>query len=100
MRKILLLAVLTMGLFCSWQVALAQKTLTGKVTDDKDGTTMPGVTVLIKGTTIGAITDGQGVFKIVAPANATTLVFSFVGFNSKEVLIGAQKVINVKLLDR
>ena len=97
MRKILLLAVLTIGLFCSWQVALAQKTITGKVTDDKDGTTMPGVTVLVKGTTIGTITDGQGVYKIDAPANATTLVFSFVGFNAKEVATGTQSIINVKL---
>jgi len=58
---------------------------------------MPGVTVLIKGTTIGTITDGEGVYKIVAPANAGTLVFSFVGFNSKEVVIGNLKTVNVKL---
>ena len=97
MRKILLLAVLTMGLFCSWQVVLAQKTLTGKVTDDKDGTSMPGVTVLIKGTTVGTVTDAQGAFKISAPANASTLVFSFIGFNTKEVAIANQKTINVRI---
>jgi len=97
MRKILLLAVLTIGLFCSWQVALAQKTLTGKVTDDKDGTSMPGVTVLVKGTTIGTITDELGAFKILAPANANTLVFSFIGFNTKEVAITNLKTINVRL---
>ena len=97
MRKILLLAVLTMGLFCSWQVALAQKTITGKVTDDKDGTSMPGVTVLVKGTTVGTITDAQGAYKISAPANAGSLVFSFIGFNTKEVAIANLKAINVRL---
>ena len=97
MRKILLLAVLTIGLFCSWQVALAQKTITGKVTDDKDGTSMPGVTVLVQGTTIGAATDGLGAYKISVPAKGTTLVFSMIGFNSKSVTIGNQTTINVKL---
>ena len=49
MRKILLLTVLTIGFFCSWQSAFAQKTITGKVADEKDGTTIPGVTVVVKG---------------------------------------------------
>lgn len=97
MRKILLLAVLTIGLFCSWQVALAQKTITGKVTDDKDGTTMPGATVLVQGTTIGTATDAQGAYKITVPSNGTTLVFSMIGFNSKSVAIGNQSTINVRL---
>ncbi len=97
MRKILLLAVLTTGLFCSWQVVLAQKTITGKVTDEKDGSSMPGATVLVKGTTIGTATDVQGAFKITLPANANTLVFSMVGYNSKSVVITNQSSINVAL---
>ena len=97
MRKILLLAVLTIGLFCSWQVAVAQKTITGKVTDDKDGTSMPGATVLVQGTTIGTATDAQGAYKISVPANGTTLVFSMIGYNSKSVTIGNQSAINVRL---
>ena len=97
MRKILLLTVLTIGFFCSWQSAFAQKTITGKVADEKDGTTIPGVTVVVKGTTIGTTTDMNGAFTLAAPANSATLVFSFVGFNSKEVAIGNQSSISVKI---
>jgi hypothetical protein len=53
-----------------------------------DGAGLPGVTVLVKGTTIGTATDMDGRYTLAVPATATTLVFSFVGYTSQEARIG------------
>jgi TonB-dependent SusC/RagA subfamily outer membrane receptor len=95
MKKVTLLIVLI--LFCSWQIVLAQKTITGKVTDAKDGTTLPGVSVLVKGTTAGTVTDMNGGYSFKVPANAQTLVFSYVGYTKIEVALGNQNIIDVAL---
>jgi TonB-linked SusC/RagA family outer membrane protein len=95
MKKVTLLMVLI--LFCSWQFALAQKTITGTVTDARDGSTMPGVNVVVKGSTSGTITDINGTYSLKLPADAQILAFSFLGYNGQEVAIGNQSVINVSL---
>jgi len=94
MRKLSLLLALLV--FTSLQV-LAQRTITGKVTNADDGLGMPGVTVLVKGTTTGMLTDIDGKYQIAVPKTATTLIFSFIGMKSQEVPIGTSDVINVKL---
>ncbi len=63
--------------------------LSGTVKDSK-GVSIPGVSVVVKGTTTGTITDNNGQFKLPAPAEAKTLVFSFVGMKSQEVLIAGK----------
>ena len=73
-----------------------QKSVNGKVTDDS-GTPVPGATVVVKGTTVGAITDLDGKFAITVPANSKNLVVSFVGMTSQEIQIGNQTNIQVKL---
>jgi len=95
MKKIvLLLAFFAIGL----QVLMAQtKEITGKVTSSEDGGAIPGVTVSVKGTTMGTITDMDGVFKLKVPQDSKTLVVSFVGMASQEVAIGSQSTINVQL---
>jgi TonB-dependent starch-binding outer membrane protein SusC len=75
--------------------ALAQGTISGKVTDEKNDA-LPGVSVLVKGTTTGTSTDTGGNFTLRAGPN-DVLVFSFVGFLSKEVTVGNQSVLNVRL---
>lgn len=70
--------------------------MTGKVTGE-DGAPLPGVSVLVKGTTIGAQTDLDGVYELNVPSAAQTLVFSFIGFRSLEQEIGNNTVINVEL---
>ncbi len=96
MRKIATLLALCM--FLCIQVTQAQKrTITGTVTNAADGTTLPGVSVVAKGTTSGATTDIDGNYKIVVPADAKTLVFSFVGMTTKEVEINNRVTINVAL---
>ncbi len=79
-------------LFCSMQ-SVAQ--VTGTVNGD-DGTSLPGVSVVVKGTTTGTTTDADGKYSIVAPANST-LTFSFVGYVTEEINIGNRNVIDVTL---
>nr|WKN34779.1 TonB-dependent receptor [Tunicatimonas sp. TK19036] len=74
-----------------------EKTITGQVTDASDGTGLPGVNVLVKGTTIGTVTDLDGNYTLNAPDDAEILVFSSVGYTAQEVPIGSQSEINVQL---
>ena len=75
----------------------AQSTeVTGKVTDEATGEPLPGVTVIAKSTTIGAVTDFEGNYIIQVPAESV-LVFSFVGYTTREIPVEDQTVINVEL---
>jgi hypothetical protein len=73
------------------------KVLTGKVTDDT-GQTVPGASIVLKGTTTGTITDMNGGFSLSVPSDAKTLVISFVGMVTQEVVIGTKTTINVTLV--
>lgn len=77
---------------------MAQTPITGVITD-QGGQPMTGVTILVKGTTVGALSDFSGKYSIVVPAGSTTLVFSFVGFTAQEVEIAGKPVINVSLAE-
>jgi len=68
--------------------------ISGKVSDVTGG--LPGVSVAIKGTSLGVVTDANGDYSIQAP-NQATLVFSFVGYKSQEVLVNNRTSINIKL---
>lgn len=82
----------------SMNIAFAQgNKITGMVTSSEDGTTLPGVTILVKGTTTGVTTDPNGYYELTVPATAETLVFSFIGFAPQEILIAGKTVINVAL---
>ena len=95
MRKLTTLLVFL--LFAGMQVAFAQRTVTGRVTTATDGSALPGVTVLVQGTTIGSLTDGDGRYSISVPDNQAVLRFSFVGYTEQDVTVGTQTVINVSL---
>ena len=74
------------------------RVITGTITSAVEGEgPIPGVTVQVKGTTIGASTDASGRYSINVPANATTLVFSYIGMKSQEVAIGNRTAINAVL---
>jgi TonB-dependent starch-binding outer membrane protein SusC len=84
-------------LLCVGLSAFAQeRKVSGKVTASDDGTGIPGVNVLEKGTTNGTVTDADGKFNITVGANAS-LVLSAIGFTTQEVVIGTQSEINVSL---
>jgi iron complex outermembrane receptor protein len=84
-------------LLCGAFSAFAQGlTVSGKVTSSDDGSGLPGVNILEKGTGNGTVTDSDGNFKITVGSNAT-LVFSFVGFSTQEITVGQQTTIDVSL---
>ena len=93
MKRILLLslAFLTVIAFS----AMAQRTVSGKITDDT-GEALPGVNVVIKGTTTGVTTDLDGNYRISVDDGAT-LIFSYVGFETQEIEVGARTTIDVTL---
>ncbi len=96
MRKFTFLCVIL--IFSGLQVAFAQqKTVTGKVTAKDDGSTLPGVTVVVKGTTIGTVTDVNGKYTLTVPAKHDVITFSFVGMKPQDVTIGTQTTIDAVL---
>jgi TonB-linked SusC/RagA family outer membrane protein len=88
------------GTFLLFQlnVFAQQKTVTGTVTGS-DNTPLPGVTVMVKGSTIGTTTGADGKFSLSIPASAQTLVFSFMGMQTQEIGIGSGNVFNVTLVE-
>ncbi|MDP2338758.1 MAG: SusC/RagA family TonB-linked outer membrane protein [Bacteroidota bacterium] len=95
MKRKLLKAMLLCFFVVMAHNLFAQNVVTGSVKDDT-GQNLPGVTVVVKGTTIGTITDADGKFTISAPTNAT-LVFSFVGMTTKEIEVGNQRKFDITL---
>jgi TonB-linked SusC/RagA family outer membrane protein len=94
MKKILLLCSAVVFAFS----ALAQeRTVSGKVTSLEDGTGLPGVNVVIKGTTNGTVTDVDGNYKLTVPSTGGALVFSFIGLQTAEVEIGERATVDVAL---
>jgi len=75
-----------------------ERKISGKVTD-QSGQPIPGASVVVKGTTTGVITGGDGSFSLTIPSDAKTLAFSFVGMKTLEVALGNQTTINIKLTE-
>lgn len=78
-------------------VAQAQVAVRGKVTDET-GAGLPGTNVLVKGSTSGTTTDSNGDYYIEVPQSDAVLVFSFIGYESREVSVAGQSIINVSLV--
>ncbi len=96
MKKILLLiAFLTSGfILSSWA---QERTISGTVTSSDDGSGLPGVSVLLKGTTTGTVTDADGNYRVTIPGDNAILVYSFVGYTTQEVTVGARSVIDIQM---
>ncbi|MDF9800947.1 TonB-linked SusC/RagA family outer membrane protein [Catalinimonas alkaloidigena] len=75
-----------------------EKTVSGTVTDGETGEALPGVNVLVKGTTQGTVTDIEGQYRLSVPSDAAVLVFSSIGYSSEEVNIGNQNTIDLAML--
>ena len=89
------LSLLLLGFALSITYA-QQRTVTGTVTSEDQGA-LPGVNIVVQGTTQGAVTDAQGNYTISVPGDDATLVFSFIGYSTQAVTVGAQTTINVTL---
>lgn len=86
-----------LGMFLMSGVLYAQQlTVTGRVTDAADGSPLPGVNVAVKGKPVGTVTNNQGIYSLTVH-KGDTLVFMFVGYQNKEVVVGDRTVIDVSL---
>lgn len=97
MKKILLVKIFSVLMLVSNLAWAQERTVSGRVTSAEDGSGLPGVNVLVKGSTVGTITDSDGSYRISVPAGSTALSFSFVGFVSQDIEIGGRAVIDVRL---
>lgn len=81
-------------------VVIAQTTITGKVTSGADKQPIFGATVSVKGSTVATQTNKDGVYTISVPADGTTLVISFIGYDSKEIDIAGKTTIDVEMSEK
>ena len=84
----------------SLSVSAQTKDASGKVTDSRDGSGLPGVTVTVKNGTANTVTDADGSFRLSVPQNATTLVFSYVGYQTVEQAISNQMEVSLSTSER
>ncbi|SFC12282.1 TonB-linked outer membrane protein, SusC/RagA family [Flexibacter flexilis DSM 6793] len=98
MRKLYLITqAVFLTLFVTLSAIAQEKTITGTVTAFEDGNPIPGVNVVVKGTTTGTATDLNGKYSI-SVAEGVTLVFSSVGYTNEEVVVAGQTSIDVKMV--
>lgn len=93
-KHLLVVALVVFGLVG----AMAQRTISGTVTDES-GEPLIGASILVKGTSTGMVTDLDGTYSLSVPEGATTLVFSYTGYTTKEVELGASNVLDVVLAE-
>jgi len=79
------------------EIASQQSSISGTVTDAATGDPLPGVTVMVKGTTLGTLSDGTGKFSITIPGKEAILVFSFIGYQSQEIIATPGAALNVSM---
>ncbi len=94
MKKFLLTGFALALVFTLWA---QERTVTGRVTSTEDGSPLPGVNVLVKGTTTGTVTDADGRYSISVPSPNAQLVFSFIGLQTQEITVGERTVVDVSL---
>jgi TonB-linked SusC/RagA family outer membrane protein len=88
--------LLTILFFLGWQIIMAQeRTISGTITSAEDGLSLPGVSVVVKGTSIGTITDMDGQYSINVPSDGEILVFSFVGMKTVELSIESNTILDL-----
>ena len=97
MRNFLRLSLMLVAILLIQNVQAQERTISGKVTSSEDGSAVPGVNVILKGTTVGTVTDFDGNYKLTVPVEDGTLVFRFIGLATREIQIGNQSVIDVTM---
>src|SRR5687768_9451886 len=95
-RNTTMFMVIVLQFCCSSVFAQSGSKVEGKVLEE-NGTPLPGVNVIVKGTSVGTTTDSEGAFALDVPGQDAVLVFSFIGYESQEVQVGSQTVFEIKL---
>jgi TonB-linked SusC/RagA family outer membrane protein len=93
-----LLLFLACSFLLAHNVYSQDRTVSGKITDHDDGNPLPGVSVMIKGTTRGTTTNSDGAFQIKVSSQNATLVISYIGYKAMEVPVGSQINVIIKIL--
>lgn len=96
MKQLLQKMLFVFAMLLSWQFAQAQNRSVSGTVSDASGSPLPGVSVTVKGTTQGAITDGAGKFTLQAKNNSI-LVFSYIGYKAQEINSGTKSTVNATL---
>jgi|SRR6185295_1975692 len=94
-----LLGFLLLGLLSIGSLYAQERQVSGKVTSTTDGSPLPGVNVVLKGTSSGTITDSDGAFNMTVPGPDAELVFSFVGFVTTSQRVGSATTLTVTLAE-
>ena len=92
------LSLLIVMVFCALGSAFAQRAITGTVTGP-DGSPLIGASVLVKGTSVGTVTDFDGRYALSVPEGQNTIVISYTGYESQELALGASSVVNAVLAE-
>lgn len=96
-RSTTMLLVIVLQFCCSALFAQSGTSVQGTVLEEETGAPLPGVNVIVKGTSVGTTTDSQGAFTLNVPDQNAVLVFSFIGYKSQEVQVGSQSTFEIKL---
>jgi TonB-linked SusC/RagA family outer membrane protein len=94
MKKFLLFCFSFVFVLSAWA---QERVITGRVTSQDDGSSLPGVNVVVKGTSTGSVTDADGKYSLSVPSSGGALVFSFIGLKTMEIEIGDRIVVDVQL---
>lgn len=98
MNKIFYMGTLLVILCLSGNMVMAQsRTVSGKVTSLETGESLPGVNILVQGSTTGTVTDVDGNYRISVPSEEAILTFSFIGYQSEEVPVNGRSTVDVQL---
>lgn len=90
-------ALFTVSLLATIPAFAQERKVTGAITDQEDGSELPGVNVTVKGTTTGTVTDATGKYDLSVSSSDAILVFSYIGYVTQEIAVGARNTINVQL---
>ena len=94
MKKFLLVCFSLCFVLSAWA---QERVITGRVTSQDYGSSLPGVNVVVKGTTSGTVTDADGKYSLTIPSSSASLVYSFIGLTTTEIVVGDRTVVDVQL---
>ncbi len=95
MKRLLLSCVTMVLMLAAMQVSAQDRTVSGRVTSAEDGSALPGVSVVLKGTAIGTQTDGDGRYSLSIPSAGGTITFSFIGLKNQDVAVTSQSTVDI-----
>jgi len=96
-QKLVKMLLFLLAFAWSFQVVAQERIISGRVTSSDDGEGLPGVNILLQGTSTGSVTDFDGNYKVTVPGDDAVLVFSFIGYVGQEFIVSNQSVIDVIL---